>query len=393
MRKNGVMREVIEISGGVCAPSGFTCASAQNKNGDKAALFLSDGRSAVAVVDRREKKTKGFVSRYISRDFDGNAKLVVAFCGGVETNEKQYTPAIREAFSKIRTRFCVTERDVQAFSTGEFLYGSSKNTLDFDFVGVSFSQDTAFVKEALCGKGKAVEYACCFYLGDTRINFGFLGRTGRKDCAESSFIMITTDANISSEMLQKALESEERNVFRMAISPFYGAPSDTVVMMASGKAGNAKIAYEDVEYDKFCIALRLATAAFSKLLIKNVENDRVVECIVLNAKSKLQAREIAVSLASSIALRAAVEQRIINLSAVTSAIVSADSSVDFSRLTVLYSNDKKSIKAMENGGVYPINQERAREILSENTAYLTVDLNGGNYSSSAWFCISDSDEP
>lgn len=387
MRKNGVIREIQEISGGVCAPNGFSCLGIENGK-ENLAFIRSQVRGSIAVVSRREKNAKGFISCFEGRDSVGQAKLLAVSSFGVDAFEQNYLTAIRESYRKIRSRFGVLERDVRSFLTGKVRFGAGKEIFTPELTCTEFSTDTKTLYPAF-GEGDPIEYACSFHLGDIYPKIGFIGGIGKGENAQSGLIVLTTDVNISTEMLQKALISEVKNTYALCCIPCGGLPSDTVVILANGQAGNAIIDQDDSEYEKFCLGLRLASQEFCRRFVRKKAKDRVVECIVQNARSNLQAREIAEKIAISKAVHSAIEKGENCFDGILCAVANADQSVKFSKLSVSFSCEKATLKAMDVGEKHTLNKPRLKEILTAKESYITVNLNAGNYPAFSWFCISD----
>ena len=79
---------------------------------------------------------------------------------------------------------------------------------------------------------------------------------------------ITTDANIESDELQKALSRLQNRTFNSITVDGDTSTNDTVVVMANGLAGNESLTPAHPEWENFYTALRLVAEDLSKINCK-----------------------------------------------------------------------------------------------------------------------------
>ncbi|HAH17469.1 MAG TPA: ornithine acetyltransferase, partial [Eubacterium sp.] len=116
---------------------------------------------------------------------------------------------------------------------------------------------------------------------------------------------ITTDANITSEMLQKALSSVVPDTFNMVSVDGDTSTNDTVLLLANGEAGNKAIDSENDDYKTFAEALLYVCTEFSKKMAGDGEGATALfEVTVKGAKSKDEAKVLAKSVVSSSLVKA-----------------------------------------------------------------------------------------
>ena len=75
---------------------------------------------------------------------------------------------------------------------------------------------------------------------------------------------LTTDANISREMLQRAVSSAVVDSFNMISVDGDTSTNDTLLVLANGQAGNEEIRGEGADYDAFCQALDFITVYLAR---------------------------------------------------------------------------------------------------------------------------------
>ena len=63
---------------------------------------------------------------------------------------------------------------------------------------------------------------------------------------------VTTDVNISKELLQEALSADVQDTFNMISVDGDTSTNDTLLVLANGLAGNPEITEKDADYDAFC---------------------------------------------------------------------------------------------------------------------------------------------
>ena len=75
---------------------------------------------------------------------------------------------------------------------------------------------------------------------------------------------VTTDVNISKEMLQKCVSADVVDSFNMISVDGDTSTNDTLLVLANGMAGNEEITAEGEDYDNFCKALHEITTFLAK---------------------------------------------------------------------------------------------------------------------------------
>lgn len=84
-------------------------------------------------------------------------------------------------------------------------------------------------------------------------------------------VFLTTDANISSFMLQKALSEDVKDSFNMVSVDGDTSTNDMVAILANGLAGNAEISAEGADFSAFREALAMVTQTLCKAIAKDGE--------------------------------------------------------------------------------------------------------------------------
>lgn len=104
-------------------------------------------------------------------------------------------------------------------------------------------------------------------------------------------VFLTTDANISSFMLQKALSEDVKDSFNMVSVDGDTSTNDMVAILANGLAGNAEISAEGPDFSAFREALAMVTQTLCKAIAKDGEGaTRLITCKVSGAKTTADAQ-------------------------------------------------------------------------------------------------------
>ena len=95
---------------------------------------------------------------------------------------------------------------------------------------------------------------------------------------------ITTDVNISAELLQKALSEIVKVTYNCLSVDGDTSTNDMVCLLANGLAGNEKINAETAEYEIFKGALYQVMMQMTKMLAKDGEGaSKLLECTCAGA--------------------------------------------------------------------------------------------------------------
>lgn len=117
-------------------------------------------------------------------------------------------------------------------------------------------------------------------------------------CTMLSFVV--TDADISQELLQKALSENVKDTYNMISVDGDTSTNDTCLLLANGMAGNAPVIQENEDYAAFCEALDFVNTYLAKSMAADGEGATALfEVKVVGAQDKAQAVTLAKSVVSS----------------------------------------------------------------------------------------------
>mgnify|MGYP001103677128 CR=1 FL=1 len=198
---------------------------------------------------------------------------------------------------------------------------------------------------------------------------------------------VTTDVNISKEMLQKCVSADVVDSFNMISVDGDTSTNDTLLVLANGMAGNEEITAEGEDYDNFCKALHEITTFLAKKMAGDGEGATALfETKVIHAASKEDARTLAKSVICSSLTKAAIFGHDANWGRILCAIGYAEGDFDISKVEVVLSSSKGSVKVCENGAGVDFSEDEAFKILSEDEIVIRIDMHDGADKSVAWGC-------
>lgn len=198
---------------------------------------------------------------------------------------------------------------------------------------------------------------------------------------------ITTDANISAEMLQKALRWCVTRSYNMLSVDGDTSTNDTVAILANGLCGNTRIETENEDYAVFCRALFKICNHIVRMLAKDGEGaTKLVVCEVVGAADEETARICAKSVIRSPLVKTAMFGSDANWGRVLCALGYAGAAIDVFKIDVSFRSRKGTVPVCKNGAGIEFSEEKAKEVLLEDEIEILVDLNSGDAEATAYGC-------
>ena len=233
------------------------------------------------------------------------------------------------------------------------------------------------------------ECAVSFELGDKTVTVGGMckgsGMIHPNMCTMLGFI--TTDANISKEMLQKALSAAIADSFNMITVDGDTSTNDTVLLLASGLAENEKIAEENEAYALFYEALFTVCRELAMKIAEDGEGATALfEAKVSGAASKEDARLMARAVVGSNLSKAAVFGHDANWGRFLCALGYSGAQFDPSKAELYIESAAGRMQLVKDGFGVEVDEEFATKILSEAKVTVIADVHAGDFSATAWGC-------
>lgn len=198
---------------------------------------------------------------------------------------------------------------------------------------------------------------------------------------------ITTDIDISKELLQETLRASVCDTYNMVSVDGDTSTNDTVLLLANGLAGNGKITEKNADYEQFLEALNYVNTYLARAIAGDGEGATALfEVKITGAKDKEQAATLAKSVVSSSLTKAAIYGHDANWGRILCAMGYSGAAFDPERVDLLFESAAGRIQIMENGTACGYSEEEATKILSECEVTAIADVKMGKASATAWGC-------
>ena len=386
------------ISGGVCAAQGFTangihCGIRKNRTKKDLALIYSEVPANAAAVYTTNLVKGAPLTVTKAHIADGKAQAVICNSGNANTCNANGIEIAEQMSEVLGKELKISANDVVVASTGvigqpldltpiaegipALVAGLSKDGGEDAAEGI-MTTDT--VKK---------EIAFEFTVGGKTCHIGGIAKGSGMihPNMATMLVFITTDAAISSKMLQKALSTDIANTFNMVSVDGDTSTNDMVTVLANGMAGNDEITTEGEDFDTFMKALNSVTVYLCRMIAGDGEGaTKLLECHVSGAATLATAKTVAKSVICSSLLKAAMFGADANWGRVLCAIGYSGADVDVDRVDVSFRSPKGTIAVCQNGAGVEFSEEKAKEILLESEIEILVALNSGDFDATAWGC-------
>ena len=198
---------------------------------------------------------------------------------------------------------------------------------------------------------------------------------------------VTTDVNISKELLQEALSDSVKDTYNMVSVDGDTSTNDTVLLLANAQAQNAEITEKNEDYAKFTEALGYVNTWLAKHIAADGEGATALfEVKVIHAESKEQAVTLSKSIITSNLTKAAIFGHDANWGRILCAMGYSGAQFDPEKVDLYFECAAGSLKIIEDGVATGYSEEEATKILSEKEVTAIADIKMGDAEATAWGC-------
>lgn len=166
--------------------------------------------------------------------------------------------------------------------------------------------------------------------------------------------------------------------------------NDTVVVMASGEAGNKEISLNDVTSQDFAVfseALYYVNEHLAKSIIRDGEGaTKFVEVTVCGAATDEDARTLAKAVVKSSLVKTALFGEDANWGRVLSSLGASGVVFDPLKVTLVFFSNAGMITLLNEGAPIAFDEGMAKKVLSEKEISIMVTLKEGEDKATAWGC-------
>ncbi len=398
MRKNGINRELRVIEGGVCAPTGYKAnavASGIRKDGSlDFGMIYSERRCSVACV-YAAGKTVGAPVRVSKKNMRNGYVRAVLVNGGIANCIQEDGENLALSVCDLLFWHTIERTEIVIASTGKI--GEHLSLAPFEkgikplWEGLASSEKNSLkVAQAIRSEeseGKQLSFS--FDLGDYPCKIGAVFKGGKNVAPNMATFLafLTTDVNISTPMLQKALEAEVRETFNLLNLDGVASPNDTVCIMANGRAGNYRIDCADSEYKKFTLALRGVLTEICRATAKEGA-EKVLSCRVMGARSKEVSRAVSKTIAGLKVLKECIKRNEMDVESILFAALDAAKPLHAEELRIFLRSAGGEIALYEGERTLYPNKQTLERIYAAEEVEIGIDYREGNFQSLAFGCVS-----
>lgn len=392
------MTDIKQISGGVCAPQGFSgagihCGIRKNHTKRDLALILSSVPASAAAV-YTTNLVKGAPLEVTKKHLEnGIARAVICNSGNANTCNANGIEIAETTCELLAKELGIAAEDVIVASTG--VIGQRMSIEPFK-TGIPVlcaalgENNSALVGEAIMTTDtKLKEVAVEFTAGGKTCRLGGIAKGSGMihPNMATMLVFLTTDCAISPEMLKKALSSDVQDTFNMVSVDGDTSTNDMVSIMANGLAGNAEISSEGEDFESFMKALNSVTVYLCRCIAGDGEGaTKLLECSVTGAKDRSAAKTVARGVICSSLLKAAMFGADANWGRVLCAVGYSGADVDIHKVDVAFRSKAGTVKVCKDGAGIDFSEDEAKKILSESEIDILVSLGDGSASATAWGC-------
>ena len=387
-----------DIQGGVCAPLGFKaagihCGIRKNKSKKDLALIVSDVMCHAASTYTLNKVKGAPIAVTKQHLLNGEAKAIICNSGNANTCNPNGEDIANAVCGLCAKELGINENDIIVASTG--VIGQPLDLVPFEnhmneLVQALHSQGSSDACEGIMTTDTVKkEYAVEFEIDGVTCHIGAIAKGSGMIHPNMATMLafMTSDVNISKEMLNEVIHEVVDDTFNMVSVDGDTSTNDMLSVMANGLANNKEIVQKDESYHIFKDALMYICELLSKGIAKDGEGaTKLLTCHVNNACSQKDAKVVAKSVITSSLFKAAMFGKDANWGRILCAIGYCEASYDVDKIEVTLASSAGSILVCQNGRGYPFDEDQALKILSEDEIEILIDLHDGNYQATAWGC-------
>ena len=386
------------VSGGVTAPAGFYaagvhCGIRKNRSKRDLGLIVSDREAAAAAV-YTQNLVKGAPLTVTEAHLEnGRARAVICNSGIANTCAFDGIEKAEQMCCLAAEALGIDPQDVLVASTG--VIGPSIPIEPIaagipELVRELSADGSAAAAEAIMTTDtRKKEFAVTFTAGGKVCTLGGIAKGSGMIAPNMATMLcfLTTDAAIAPTLLREALRSVVGDTFNMLSVDGDTSTNDMVVILANGAAGNRPVAEKNEDYAAFEEALRALCVEICRHLAADGEGaTRLLECRVAGAAAERDAKIMAKAVVQSSLLKAAIFGADANWGRVLCAIGYSGAQVNVKQVDVDFVSKAGTIGVCRAGAGIPVDEDRAKTILTEPEILVDIRLGDGEGRAVAWGC-------
>ena len=401
------------IDGGVCASKGFRangiqCGLAHKplndtdensanampaKKKNDLALIVADKECTASAVYTTNKVKGAPILVTKEHIKNGKAKAIIVNSVNANTCNADGVQKAEKMCSLVADEMGLNVDDVIVASTGvigqilpiEPIANGMKELVS----GLTYDGNSRAVEAIMTTDTQVKEVAVQFELGGKTCTMGGMlkGSGMIHPNMATTLTFITTDVDISAELLQKALSDVVKITLNRVSVDGDTSTNDMVCVLANGTAENIPVTKENQDFEKFVNALYAVMMNLARKMARDGEGaTKLIECDCHGADDDKTAEIVAKSVITSSLFKAAMFGEDANWGRILCAVGYADADFDINKVDVSISSDMGSIDVCKNGAGVEFSEELAKEILKEEEIIINISIGDGAGKAVAWGC-------
>ncbi len=391
------------VDGGVCAAKGFRANGIQcglahagahvTKKKNDLALIVADKECTAAAVYTTNKVKGAPILVTKEHIKDGKARAVIVNSVNANTCNADGVEKANKMCQLTAAELGIDENDVIVASTGvigqvlpiEPIANGMKELAE----GLAYDGNPRAVEAIMTTDTMPKEVAVQFELGGVTCTMGGMlkGSGMIHPNMATTLTFITTDADISAELLQRALSDVVKLTLNRVSVDGDTSTNDMVCVLAAGTAGNKPVNKENEDFEIFENALYALMMNLARMMARDGEGaTKLIECAVTGAETEKIAETVAKSVITSSLFKAAMFGEDANWGRILCAVGYADAEFDINKVDVQIGSEKGLIDVCKNGAGVEFSEEKAKEILQEEVINIIISIGNGGGKAVAWGC-------
>ena len=383
------------IKSGITAAKGFTtgaihCGIRNNKSKKELALIVSQVPCQTAAVYTKNKVKAAPLLLNKKHLVNGQAQAICVNSGNanacaINDDQNSYIQA-KAAAEKLG----LNVEDVLVASTGVIGVELPIDKIVNGIKEIELTTDWLETAKAIMTTDTTVkECSVEFELDGKTVHLGGIAKGSGMIHPNMGTMLcfITTDAAIGHEMLDQMLKQNVKQTFNRISVDGDTSTNGMCIVMANGLAQNTYIDHEGEDAAIVNEALKTVMEALAIDIAKDGEGaSRLITVQMQNAQSEQQAETLAMSVASSSLLKAAVFGQDANWGRVLCAMGYADTEFDPNLVDIYFASNQGKVLVCQQGKGIVFDEDLAAKILAKPEIEIIADLHAGDAQVTCWGC-------
>ena len=395
-----IKTEIKRVEGGVTYPAGFRasgihCGLRKNKNKKDLALIVADDLCSAASIYTTNKVYGAPITVCREHLKNGKARAVIVNSGNANTCNPDGVEKANAMCKALADNLGISENDVVVASTGvigaplplePIVNGIPKLIEELDYTPeAGYCAAAAIMTTDTRLKQIALE----FTVDGKKVRLGGMAKGSGMISPNMATMLsfITTDVEIDASLLQPLLKEVADKTFNMISVDGDTSTNDTLCILASGKSGVSITSTDSEAYAMFAEALEYICRYLAKKMASDGEGaTKLLECRIRNCDDYQKARVLAKSVINSPLVKTAMYGADANWGRILCALGYAGVEFNPNLVEVNFISNAGEINVCKNGGSVIVDEDRAKEILLEDSIIIDVDMHEGTETAIGYGC-------